>query len=67
MYACNFGKTDSAKMLLDHGAVIDHCDKVKDLEHVYTYKQYNLSCDLTLLRLDTQLLWMLLEMAIVRL
>ena len=39
MYACNFGKTDSAKMLLDHGAFIDHCDKVKDLEHVYSYLQ----------------------------
>ena len=40
MGACLFGNTDVARMLLDHGAVIDHCEKVKDLEqcHVATHK-----------------------------
>ena len=30
MYASLKGKTDIANILLDKGAVIDHCDKVKD-------------------------------------
>ena len=32
MYACDNGNgnTDIVKILLDKGAVIDHCDKVKD-------------------------------------
>ena len=30
MYACGSGNADTAKILLDKGAVIDHCDKVKD-------------------------------------
>ena len=39
IYACLYGNTDIARMLLDHGAVIDLCDKVKDLEqcHVATH------------------------------
>ena len=38
IYACLNGHTDTGKMLLDHGAVIDHCDheKVNDLQHVST-------------------------------
>ena len=38
MYACDNGHTDTGRMLLDHGAVIDHCDheKVNDLQHVAT-------------------------------
>ena len=34
MYACDSGNTETAKILLDKGAVVDHCNKVKDLEHV---------------------------------
>ena len=30
-HACYNGHTDTGKMLLDHGAVIDHCEKVNDL------------------------------------
>ena len=37
MYACRYGHTDIGKMLLDHRAVIDHYNKVKDLEHVAIY------------------------------
>ena len=38
IYACLNGHTDTGRMLLDHGAVIDHCDceKVNDLQHVAT-------------------------------
>ena len=37
--ACAYGNTDIARMLLDHGAVIDRFDEVKDLEqcHVATH------------------------------
>ena len=42
MYACFYGHTDIGRMLLDHGAVIDHCEKVKDLEHVATHYYYDL-------------------------
>ena len=35
-YACLNGHTDTGRMLLDHGAVIDHCEKVNDLQHVAT-------------------------------
>ena len=34
MYACDSGNTETAKILLDKGAVVDHCNKVKDFEHV---------------------------------
>ena len=34
MHACDSGNTETAKILLDKGAVIDHCSKVKDFEHV---------------------------------
>ena len=30
MYACDNGNTDIVKILLDKGAVINHCAKVKD-------------------------------------
>ena len=38
IYACRYGHTDIGRMLLDHGAVINHCDheKVNDLQHVPT-------------------------------
>ena len=39
--ACDCGNTDIARMLLDHGAAIDHCDKVKDLEHVATHNNWS--------------------------
>ena len=34
-YACVYGNIDVARMLLDHGAVIDLCEKVKDLEQCH--------------------------------
>ena len=37
MYACWYGNTDIVSLLLAHGAVIDHCKKVKDLAHVPTH------------------------------
>ena len=36
IYACFYGNIN-VRMLLDHGAVIDHCNEVKDLEHVATH------------------------------
>ena len=37
MWACTSGNTDTVTLLLAHGAVVDHRDKVKDLEHVHTH------------------------------
>ena len=39
MCACGIGNTDVARILLDHGAVIDHCEKVKDLEQCHVATQ----------------------------
>ena len=40
--ACTTGNTDTVKALLTHGAVVNHCEMVKDLEHEY-YSQYTLN------------------------
>ena len=37
MYACSYGNTETVEMLLAHGAIIDHREKVNDLEHVPTH------------------------------
>ena len=34
MYASQNGNTDIVKMLIDHGALIDNCTKVKDLGYI---------------------------------
>ena len=36
MFACVFGSTATVRVLLDHGAKVDHCNNVRDLEHVHT-------------------------------
>ena len=36
MTACVFGSAAMAKVLLDHGANVDHQTKVRDQEHVHT-------------------------------
>ena len=40
IWACQYGHTVIARMLIDHGATVDHCDKVKDLEHVTSCALY---------------------------
>ena len=37
IYACSSGNTETVEMLLAHGAILDHRDKVNDLEHVLTH------------------------------
>ena len=37
MAACPFGSAATARVLLDHGANIEHCDKVRDLKHAHTH------------------------------
>ena len=34
IFACTYGNTETVEMLLAHGAIIDHREKVNDLEHV---------------------------------
>ena len=36
MATCAFGSADVARVLLKHGANVDLCNKVRDLEHVHT-------------------------------
>ena len=52
IWACRYGHTDTGRMLLDHGAVIDHCDleKVSDLQQVATHN-VNWFFDLTSLHI----------------
>ena len=37
MAACPFGSAATARVLLDNGANVEHCDKVRDLKHVATH------------------------------
>ena len=42
MNAGLFGSTAIARVLLEHGASVDHCDKVRNLQHMHT--QFDLLC-----------------------
>ena len=34
--ACGLGSAATVRVLLDHGAKVDHCNNVRDLEHIHT-------------------------------
>ena len=37
MEACGCGSAATVRVLLDHGAIVDHCEKkVRDVQHVHT-------------------------------
>ena len=36
MDACLFGCTATVRVLLEHGASVDRCDEVRDLQHAHT-------------------------------
>ena len=36
MNACQFGSTAIARVLLEHGANVDLCEEVRDLQHAHT-------------------------------
>ena len=36
MSACMLGYTATARVLLEHGASVDHCNDVRDLQHAHT-------------------------------
>ena len=42
MFACLHGHSDIAMTLLDDGAIVDHQEKVKDLEYVL-YTSYHIT------------------------
>ena len=39
MGACTTGYTDIARVLLKHGANVDHCDEVRDILNMCTHFQ----------------------------
>jgi hypothetical protein len=52
-----FGSAATARVLLEHGANVDRCEKVRDLQHEHALLMI-ICYGLTPYRLDGQLLWL---------